>query len=376
MNKQFAQFLLDSINQEKNIEQQRELLARNMFFEPYTAFSRLDYKMIGYVDTSNIKLFMDENFQDVSTDDCSNLIRRMDSDKDFYVAYSDFCRYIMPFKDEDLQKIADLRQAYRIENQKLPTLVEERLAKIFQLEINKIRSQKEKLQILINEFDTDGPIIHALVNKGKSWDDYSIQTFIFQNLQHRVSLEDAQLLVFRLDKDKDYKIGYPDFVQLISQIQQNPKKIEINSQFTPQRIKNLINTPDKSTNVKSESPFVQKAAQKTPQKSPQILTELKQENPNVSDFTDNFQVFNKLKEIMEQTKIREDSKLTLAQIQEEFFEIDRTRKGYFTLEDLQDYFQSRNLNYSLNHLIGLIKLFDYKKDGIVDFQEFHNAIQI
>ena len=61
-----------------------------MFFEPYTAFSRLDYKMIGYVDTSNIKLFMDENFQDVSTDDCSNLIRRMDSDKDFYVAYSEY----------------------------------------------------------------------------------------------------------------------------------------------------------------------------------------------------------------------------------------------------------------------------------------------
>ena len=30
---------------------------------------------------------MDENQQDVTTDDCSNLIRRMDSDKDFYVAY-------------------------------------------------------------------------------------------------------------------------------------------------------------------------------------------------------------------------------------------------------------------------------------------------
>ena len=83
-------YLDEFVKLENEVENKREQLAHNIYFEPYTIFCRLDYKKyrrvilfrILYVDINDLKVF----FSDNDIFDCENdlllMIRKIDIDKD------------------------------------------------------------------------------------------------------------------------------------------------------------------------------------------------------------------------------------------------------------------------------------------------------
>lgn len=97
-------FFIAVADHELTIEKQRQYLARLEEFEPYATFVRLDRNNNGYLTAHEIASFLRDNeFEDVSIEECELLIKFFDSDEDGVLNYTDYMQIVITCDDTYLR---------------------------------------------------------------------------------------------------------------------------------------------------------------------------------------------------------------------------------------------------------------------------------
>ena len=92
---------------EMAIEKQRQQLARQPSFEPYSMFQRLDRNGKGLIDSREILEFLRDNKEHSWTESQAfYLMKFYDSDLDDKLDYTDFLQMVLPCEDPELRATA------------------------------------------------------------------------------------------------------------------------------------------------------------------------------------------------------------------------------------------------------------------------------
>ena len=176
----------------------------------------------------------------------------------------------MPIQDSSLRRLKLLRNNNQSVYTKLPDELNKNLCKILNEEINLLRRLKPLRQELTN---CSGHKIYQLFSlviekDTKFITENSLRTFLKRN-EHYMLDADVNQVIKRMDKDKDGKVSYPDFLNslLIHQKGENPDycqegrrgfmspqnaKMQV-SMSTPKR-KEILKTEQKRQKMLSEKP--------------------------------------------------------------------------------------------------------------------------
>lgn len=75
-----AALLLTVAEEEQDIEKHRQILARRLTFEPYSAFTRIDRENMGFVCGRELRIFLTENgFCHLLEAECNYVVKYFDS---------------------------------------------------------------------------------------------------------------------------------------------------------------------------------------------------------------------------------------------------------------------------------------------------------
>ncbi|CAD8087913.1 unnamed protein product [Paramecium sonneborni] len=372
----FKKYLEDFVKLENEVENKREQLGHNIYFEPYTVFCRLDYKKILHIDLNDLKMFFSDNDLLYCDDDLLLMFRKLDIDKHQYISFSEFSRYILPHKDEDLNFLAYNRQSYKIQENKLPKLVEKQLMQVFLAEIELNKRMFNQMQQLKAQRDWNKINAWESVNSERRWDFKVLKEFFDQSRIY-YTIKDLENFIYRNSRERDYRINYSDFLYIIFAHQDENKNYIFN---TPQKNKKQI--AEKQSNFIGQTNFMTNESTniKTDKLNRNRLSyshhqELqRQDEVEVSEFRINENKDqNILQLLLNKLKIQNRLKgLTLKQL---FIRLDHNKKGFITLDDLINYFQNElNQPQKIEELIRLMKLLDKNKDGIISEKEFCEQI--
>ncbi|CAD8075630.1 unnamed protein product [Paramecium sonneborni] len=370
----FRKYLEDFIKFENEVENKREQLAHNIYFEPYTIFSRLDCKKILHIDINDLKNFFSDNGLIDCDDDLLLMIRKLDIDKDQYISFSEFSRYILPHRDQELNCLANNRQSYHLHENNLPILVQKQLMQVFQAEIELNKKMFNQIQQLKGQPDWNTIAIWESLSSCRRWDIKILQQF-FDQSQLLYNTKDLENFIYRNSKERDYRINYSDFLYLIFAHEEENKNYTF---CTPPKNKKQINQKksnlqpqtnfrtDESTNIKSDKLNWNKQSQSHHQDG-QRHDEVEVSEFRINENEDEDQ--NILELLLNKLKIQNKMKgVVLKQL---FQQIDENKKGFITLEDLMNYFQNvLNQPQNIEELIRLTKVLDKNKDGIISEKEF------
>ncbi|CAD8164487.1 unnamed protein product [Paramecium pentaurelia] len=361
---------------ENEIENKREQLAHNLYFEPYTIFCRLDYKKILHIDINDLKVyFLDNNIIDCE-DDLQFIIRKIDIDKDQYISFSEFSRYILPHRDQDLNSLANSRQSYQLLDNKLPSLVEKQLIEVFLAEIELNKRMLQQMQQLKAQPDWDKITAWESVNSGRRWDQKGLQQY-FDESKIQYNFKDIENFIYRNSKERDYRINYSDFLYLVFAHEDNNVNYKF---FTPQKNQKLIS--DKKSNLLPKTNF--RTNESTNLKSDKFNKHLQSQSHHnqiqnhddieVSEFKINeYEDQNILQQLLNKLKIQNQLKGHF--LKQLFLQIDENKKGFITLDDLMNYFENiLHTPKQIEELIKLVKILDKNKDGIISEKEFCEQI--
>ncbi|CAD8160855.1 unnamed protein product [Paramecium octaurelia] len=369
-------YLDEFVKLENEIENKREQLAHNLYFEPYTIFCRLDYKKILHIDINDLKVyFSDHDILDCD-DDLQLLVRKIDIDKDQYISFSEFSRYILPHRDQDLHQLANSRQSYHLLENKLPTLVEKQLMQVFLAEIELNKTMLKQMQQLKALPDWDKITAWESVNSGRRWDQKGLEQY-FDETKMLCNSKDIENFIYRNSKERDYRINYSDFLYLVFAHEDQNVNYKF---FTPQ--KNQKQISDKKSNLLPKTNF--RTNESTNLKSEKFNRNLQSQSHHhqkqnhddveVSEFRINeYEDQNILEFLINKLKIQNQLKGHL--IKQLFFRIDENKKGFITLDDLMNYFEKvLHAPQQIENLIKLVKILDKNKDGIISEKEFYEQI--
>lgn len=205
---------------ETEIEKLRQSLAEKHDFEPYAAFKRIDSSGLGYITITDLHQFLKDNNVFASEEDMHVIFHQLDSDRDQRMTYADFISAILTATNYHLRQLVTQRKPSPIDgNNPLPLHVEDLIAKIFEKEMdtsNKIEFLKEDLSD-DRDFDNIRMFRAADVNNCGYLEQKGLEAFFKKNGWFATE-GDLAALFHRIDKDRDGKVSFAEFVDTVTPI--------------------------------------------------------------------------------------------------------------------------------------------------------------
>lgn len=216
--RKLAELLKTIADFEKEVEIVRQVLAEQSDFEPFTAFKRIDSLELGYIRVCDLHQFLKDNGIYPTEKDILRLFHLFDTNGDQRISYTNFLDATLPCTSPALRKLATQRASYSIgKNETLPYDVEWSLSRVFDKEIEASRQIEMLKEELIKRYDFD------LLDAFKKIDIYRLGhidqealTKFFQRNKIKVSDEDILALLRRMDRDRDGKVSYAEFGDVVT----------------------------------------------------------------------------------------------------------------------------------------------------------------
>jgi Ca2+-binding EF-hand superfamily protein len=190
---------------------QRQCLAINENFEPYSAFQRLDRNESGFIASRDIINYIRDNglSDGITEADCYYLVKYFDSDEDGKLHYADFMTMLLPCSDSKLRAQATQRPNIILGKFDYLTLdVEKELAELMLSEISLHRHTETLKQQLASCKGFDLKMAYYAV------DDCAMQYVYQKNLERfftackrKTTEQDHYAIIRRMDVDSDSKVN-------------------------------------------------------------------------------------------------------------------------------------------------------------------------
>lgn len=220
---------------EERIEAGRTALVGLEDFEPYSSFTALDRFGQGYLTSADLQAFLRTKGLEIAEKAAFQLGKTLDSNGDGKVTYHDFLRFLLPTSKVYLSTIAVSRRPKR---EGLYGLVEKQLFSLFSLQLEANRAVERLRAALWSRSD------FSLLEGFRCLDE--LEAGSISELALRRVLEKAgfstgsKAIISRFDSDNDGKIGYLDYVELVTPSQ--PLYREVSNSATKQT-QGLSRTP-------------------------------------------------------------------------------------------------------------------------------------
>ncbi|EAR90151.2 EF hand protein (macronuclear) [Tetrahymena thermophila SB210] len=257
--------------EEKYLEDYRQVLCQEQDFEPFSAFKRIDRKRQGFILASDIQDFLSSNGAFYELRDCQTYIYQYDIDLDNKLSYMEFLKSLLPFDNPELRQEVTQRPSYEIEpDDLLPYDVENALLKFIEKDIY-INKKIENHKILLHKCSGfSAKDAFSRIDRSNEGD------INFTNLSEYMTdcgcdLENQEDLIInilrRLDRDDDGRLNLAEFILGIQPLQINLERLnrrtndqsilekQLNQSTASALNRSIINKSilNKSTNIQQAS---------------------------------------------------------------------------------------------------------------------------
>ena len=203
--------MINLAENEKKVEINRQVLGENLDFDAYQVFAYLDPESKNYINEINIINFLQKrNGIPCSIDEIQYLIFLYDENCDGKLSYTEFLNFVLSDNNYALRKDTRERVGTCYGKSILPFNVEYSLVKLFQRELDLIRTT----WTIIAELKTrDDFNIHDLFHYIKGYGiitSESMKLFLQSNFVE-FNEEDIRCIIKRLDLNKDSKVNFCEF---------------------------------------------------------------------------------------------------------------------------------------------------------------------
>jgi Ca2+-binding EF-hand superfamily protein len=199
------------IDGERQVEITRQVLAEQALFSPNVAFHELDKFSNGYLTSADLVEFFRKSNVEVGDREGYLLLRACDSNCDGRLSYSDFTYMVLP----DSLRHRDLVKARCMEERMTPE-VSYGLVRVFERELEYLRDIEAKKEATILRPDFN--LLDAFRRVDQQDDSWltkdSIKKFLIST-GLAPSNDDIEGFMRRVDKDRDDKVTYLEFVDCV-----------------------------------------------------------------------------------------------------------------------------------------------------------------
>ena len=208
---------------ERQIETRRQLLAEEPLFSPYVAYGRLDKYHSGYITSFDVKEYLRQCGMFASTTEAESLANLFGDSIRQRLYKEDF--YNLVLSANPLLKARALDRD-RFSYGPLSLSVEIPLARVFQAVIDGNNRAATHISTLKSCYDCSAYDAFRELDRYKSGYITISDLSIFLKLSGSLNrYDDAELFVRHLDKDKDGRLSYSEFVNGLDAIAKKPSDI-------------------------------------------------------------------------------------------------------------------------------------------------------
>ena len=244
--------LFQILSGEKRVEESRHSLSRHSDFEVSCAFKKVDRIGMGFISSSDLKCFLENNRVPCSSEEAYLIIRQYDSNSDGRWAISEFRNLAVP---NSLPSSADSHGNFS----KLSLDAEFLLIKLLEIELQLQRSLeilRKDLAALTDFNIMDG--FRCLDKRNQAHiDEGALYLFLRRNGFPVCEME-MQHILSRIDRDKDGIISYVEFVDALLPNQPHTRETSPSKSFrtsSPLKAANRDYSPDREIIVRNYSPL-------------------------------------------------------------------------------------------------------------------------
>ena len=210
-----SKMLLILADGEASVEVTRQVLANQIGFDPYNLFRLLDTEVKGWVDSINIVDFLRRHSIFCGSFEAQQIIYHYDADLSGTLSYSEFVNLVVSERNVILRN-SSLSTSYR-SILPVPYDVEFSFVRLLEKELDFVKTLNSAIRELNLRYDFN------VLDAFRSVDVYgidnlntdAIRKFLIRNFI-TPSESDLANIVKRLDVDRDYRVTYTEFKNLIS----------------------------------------------------------------------------------------------------------------------------------------------------------------
>jgi len=205
--------LLKIADHELQIENLRVRLAEERDFEPYTTFKRIDRDGKGWISTSDLINFMDDNNIYISHADSLVLLKLYDFSGNGKIDYKEFSYSVLPQNNTTWKGIANGRGSYFVgRNELLPIEVEDALSRLLERELQLYKDMEVDKEVLAERYDFNVLDAFRSIDIDRyGYVDYEALRIFFDRNREVAYTQDIEGVVRRFDRDGDDRISYSEF---------------------------------------------------------------------------------------------------------------------------------------------------------------------
>ena len=211
----FCDLLMNLSEKEKQVEISRQVLCHNLNFDAYQVFSYLDCESKNYINEINLMTFLQKkNGIPCTMEELQFFILLYDENSDAKLSYSEFLNIVLSDNNFELRKKTRERIGSCYDNSTIEFNIEYSLVKLFQKELDLIRTTKKIIEELKSRDDFN---VHDLFHYLKGYSNItveSIKIFLEKNCRE-FDEKDLRNIVKRLDINNDSKIDFSEFHQFL-----------------------------------------------------------------------------------------------------------------------------------------------------------------
>ena len=207
--RKLAEIFLDISTQEREVEERRYYLSKNMDFEPASVFKALDQLEIGSISSSEVQDFLQKHHVFCSNDEAYLVIRQYDTNMDGRLSFQEFVQFSLPCTNPGLRQLSLSRRGF------FTTEVEYLFRNLLQAEVlfhRTIEGLKREI-VLRPDFNLLEAFRSVDIRNSSSIDRTALMVFLRR--YRAVVDEDLDAIFRRVDNDGDGIINYSEFVDCI-----------------------------------------------------------------------------------------------------------------------------------------------------------------
>ena len=163
-----AKLFVNLADREREVELNRQILAQNLDFDAYQAFTVLDKEGKNGIDAVNIVDFLRRNGVYANLTETNFIIQFYDENNDNQLSYTEFLNLVLSENNFALRRLARERVGSSYPRANLPFNVEYSIVKLFEKELELVRSTLSLLDDAKMRFDFNVHSIFHLVQCSSS----------------------------------------------------------------------------------------------------------------------------------------------------------------------------------------------------------------